>query len=631
MRAAAAARGRAAAAVEQLELQARVRGLRGEPLLRLVQRPLARDEARVLARVRVAEHDQLAVAVGAQRVAVHGRVVELGHRLGRAAQVGERLEQGREAQPGPGAAREPQRREHVGRRAGHRHDHHGHGARAVGAAGQRDGVEHAQQLAADAVRPAPEPAAALGDRLLEQTAALVVVGVAVAGEQRRDGLLHHGGRLAHVEAGDVHPEDVDLPQQPPDLPVRDVLGAEAVEHEPEVVAQLLRVGVARLAGERVLHVDEPPRDEAELRAQRLVLAVRAPQHARRRHLGGVALERLEQRGRDGHAVARVREALGEPVDAALEQAQGGLAMERQRARERLGPDLRVAVHVRPGPRAERHLAPVGAHVEAALELLEHLGHGVVEDGLEEEEVAPDLVLDHRAHAPDLVGVPPDRQRLAQLGQQRTAPRAPDPRVVEPVEHPRHVELVVEHRAPGRLGGVGGEDEVEMQPAHGGGQIGARLAQHVGRLEQRLALPHSGGVVVAPPPHALALLGDVGELQLQRARADAGLEILLGQRVDELEQLRAGAVRAVAQLHGALVQPAHRLGELRAALLHEHVVEHELEQLGVALKAVDRGAGLGGRRRDRHRGARRSVPCAAPAHRPGPISVRCRYVAVLVQI
>jgi len=306
-------------------------------------------------------------------------------------------------------------------------------------------------------------------------------------------------------------------------------------------------------------------------------------------------------------------------------------MERQRARERLGPDLRMAVHVRAGPRAERHLAPVGAHVEAALELLEHLGHGVIEDGLEEEEVAPDLVLDHRPHAPDLVRVPPDGQRLAQLGQQRTAPRAPDPGVVEPVEHPRHVELVVEHRAPGGLGGVGGEDEVEVQPAHGRGQIRARLAQHVGRLEQRLALPHSGGVVVAPPPHALALLGDVGELQLQRACADAGLEIVLVQRTHELEQRGAGAVPPVAQLHGPLVQPADRLGELRAALLHEHVVEHELEQLGVALEAVDRGAGLGGGRRDGHRAARRSVPCAAPAQRPGLSSARWLHVADLVQI
>ena len=128
---------------------------------------------------------------------------------------------------------------------------------------------------------------------------LVLARVAVPRQQRGDRLLHDGGRLADVEARDVEAEDVDLPQQAPDRAVRDVGRADALEHEPEVVAQLLRVGVARLARERVEHVGEPAGDEAELRAQRLVLAVGAPQHARGGQLRRVALQRRLQRGGDG--------------------------------------------------------------------------------------------------------------------------------------------------------------------------------------------------------------------------------------------------------------------------------------------------------------------------------------------
>src|SRR4051794_41370798 len=76
---AAAARRGAAAAVEELERQPVLARLPGQALLRDVQGPLAREEPRVLARVRVAEHDRLAVAVAAQRVAVRRGGGEGGH------------------------------------------------------------------------------------------------------------------------------------------------------------------------------------------------------------------------------------------------------------------------------------------------------------------------------------------------------------------------------------------------------------------------------------------------------------------------------------------------------------------------------------------------------------------------
>jgi len=269
-------------------------------------------------------------------------------------------------------------------------------------------------------------------------------------------------------------------------------------------------------------------DEAELAPQRLVLAVGAAQHARSRELGGVALERgLERRG-NVRPAARVRERAREPADAGAQQVERGLAMQRERARERLGADLRVAVHVRSRPRAERQLAPVDADVEAALELLEHLRDRVVKGGLEEEQVAPHLV-----------GLPPQRQRLAQVGEERAPARAAGARVVEAVEQARHRELVLEHRAPRRLGRVSGQDQLDVERAHRGREVGAVGAELVGGVHQRLALAHAGGVVVTPAPHPLALLGDVGELELECAGADAGLDLGRREPVHELGHRRAG--------------------------------------------------------------------------------------------
>ena len=153
-----------------------------------------------------------------------------------------------------------------------------------------------------------------------------------------------------------------------------------------------------------------------------------------------------------------------------------------------------------------------------------------------------------------------------------------------------MQLVLEHRAARRLGRVSGEHELDVEAARRGGEVGALGAEHVGRVHQRLALAYAGGVVVAPAAHALALLGDVGELQLQRAGADARLDVGGREPVHELDHRRARGGVAGAQLVGRLVQPLHGPGELLAGLLDEHVVQDLGEQLGVAREGVR----LGGR-------------------------------------
>ena len=84
------------------------------------------------------------------------------------------------------------------------------------------------------------------------------------------------------------------------------------------------------------------------------------------------------------------------------------------------------------------------HAERVLDLAQHGRDRVEQHGLEEEQVAADLVLDARADPAQLVGLPPHRQHLAQLVEQRAPARRADARVVEAVQQRGDVPLVVEH-------------------------------------------------------------------------------------------------------------------------------------------------------------------------------------------
>jgi hypothetical protein len=85
---------------------------------------------------------------------------------------------------------------------------------------------------------------------------------------------------------------------------------------------------------------------------------------------------------------------------------------------------------------------------------------------------------------------------------------------------------LEDRAARRLGGVRGEDELDAQPCSGGGEsraVDARLVEPRERVRQGLPLQASLGLVLAPPPDAVVLLGDVDQLEEERESAqDVGL-------------------------------------------------------------------------------------------------------------
>ena len=220
-----------------------------------------------------------------------------------------------------------------------------------------------------------------------------------------------------------------------------------------------------------------------------------------------------------------------------------------------------------------------------LDLVEHGRHGVEQHRLEEEQVAPDLVLDLRAHAAQLVGLPPHGQHLAQLVDQRAPARLAGARVVEPVQQRRDVPLVVEHRPPRGLGRMRGQDVLDLQLRRQRRDVDVVAAQDLRRLGQRLALDLAGRVVLAPAAHALALLGDVRQLELERAGADDRLDRLVRHAAQVGDEPLGGGLVARPHGLGGPEQPLQARREHATRLFLEDLVEGRREQLRVMGEAV----------------------------------------------
>ena len=161
------------------------RRLGGEPLLRVVERPLARPRSPCPCRSPVADHDVCRLACERSVRDVRLARVELGHRRGRLLQRRARLEQRHQRSDVARAALgQPVRREHVGRALGHRDHERRHGLRPIGLRAQRHRVQHPQQLARLAARIVLDAAPAADQRLGQQRLAPRLVGVGEPGQQR---------------------------------------------------------------------------------------------------------------------------------------------------------------------------------------------------------------------------------------------------------------------------------------------------------------------------------------------------------------------------------------------------------------------------------------------------------------
>ena len=248
----AAATERAAASVEEGEVDAGILRPRRNLRLRFVQRQVRGDRADVLRRVGVAEHD-LEVAVGCvQTRGEVGVADDLGHDRGRGLQIGEGFEQRDHVEHRGSAARadrvagEAVHVREVGRRLRERHDVAARGARPVAALDLRDRAEDLEHLLSLRAERARE-LAARGR------------GIALGEDLRMD-----GGVLAHLELGQVESERLDLPQQLLQVPVRlsrSARGDERVLHDAQVVQQVRRVAVRQVGVATARRGDAAPEQQ----------------------------------------------------------------------------------------------------------------------------------------------------------------------------------------------------------------------------------------------------------------------------------------------------------------------------------------------------------------------------------
>ncbi len=339
---------------------------------------------------------------------------------------------------------------------------------------------------------------------------------------------------------------------------------------------------------------EPRRHERQLAPKRL-LPIVGPAGGHVGHFLAVRLQGGVQPRRDEQPLLRLGEPLREPVHPRAEQPQRGRPVQPESAGDRLRGDLGIPVHVPacPAPEPNRGNLRGPRPFERARDLGLEPRCRIEQHGLEEEQDPTHLVLDHRTHVPERIGLPPHRQHLAQLALVSAPLGTAQSRIVEALHGPPHGLLMFEHRPTRRLGRMGGHRQSHVEPAQCLGHLGGRmLNRHARRGGQRLTLRSAGiGVVVPPPAQTLQLLGDIGQLELDRAGAHERLECAAGLGVDEPGQRAGCADVAATDPCRRIAQPEHSVAEGAALLLLEHIAEQRLEHRSVSIEGVTHGTGV----------------------------------------
>ncbi len=91
--------------------------------------------------------------------------------------------------------------------------------------------------------------------------------------------------------------------------------------------------------------------------------------------------------------------------------------------------------------------------------------------------------------------------------------------------------------------------------------------------------------MAPAAQPLQLLGDVGQLKLDRAGADVRLERAAPLGMDERGQRPDGPDITTTHPRGRVAQPEHPIAERATLLLLEHITKQPLEYRGVSIEGV----------------------------------------------
>ena len=261
-----------------------------------------------------------------------------------------------------------------------------------------------------------------------------------------------------------------------------------------------------------------------------------------------------------------------------------------RLAHRLGACVRVSVQVAADPRAE---AKRGAGQPLAPGR-EKGGRGVPQAVLEKPEHLPDLVDDAGPLRPDLVRLPEDGDLLRQRVLSDGALGTGEPGVVELLEELRDPAVLLEDRARQRLGRMGGQHELDRDPARrrldlvaGHAVVLERSEGLVEGLAQHPALP----LDLSTPPDSVVLLGDVGQVEVDGERPQHDRLGLDAEQRDRLGEGPRRACVAAATEPGEQADPLLQAVHVLAFLLAEDAPEDLAEQADVgAERSVRRRVG-----------------------------------------
>ena len=231
--------------------------------------------------------------------------------------------------------------------------------------------------------------------------------------RRTDSPMASAARRTSSRA-EVQPEGAHLPQQVLDRAVGDRLAAGRVAHQLEVAPELGGVAVGELVVGLLAADQQPLGDVVELGPHRLVAAPLAEPAV----TSGISDASRRRLASSAARPAPISSALCEEREASRSTRSISSRIATRRCRSTVvvnvaGGDAGVPVHVAARPAREAHGREVERlAAEAALELAHQLRHGVEQHAVEEVQVAAHLVVDLRALAPDLGGLPPQGERLA---------------------------------------------------------------------------------------------------------------------------------------------------------------------------------------------------------------------------
>ena len=315
-----------------------------------------------------------------------------------------------------------------------------------------------------------------------------------------------------------------------------------------------------LGADALARESQPVVNDGELQAHGLLGVEPEEAPVELRQVGQVGVDAGAQvRIRPGEALAH-RQVLEQAVHDGEDVGDGVVALEVDDRARHLGRDEGIAVPIAANPGAEGEWSAVGRQVrseepEGGSEVVEHLREGSAREVVEVVEGIARLVDHLRLLQAELIGAP---QQVDELGDARPAALVVDEGVEEQVGDPA---LLGEHRTPGGLGGMGGEDRAHR---HLPSECRCLLGRHslvqgaARRAREQASLRAALGAHVAG---ALDLLRDVGKVEVDGERPGDHGRLVQVKSVDDPAGL-GGVVpdRGADALHGVEERIAPVLGE-----------------------------------------------------------------------